>query len=744
VALTRYYIDRSIPEVAQEQSLGRKVPASNMQEEKVQQKKENTAGAVKREVPPQVAALSRIAAPVTSITGVGRAMTGKLEPLGIKTIADLLYHFPRRYLDRSNVTPITNVKIGEDATVIGRVTDVDNRRTRQRKNILTVTVFDGTGYITGVWFNQEYHKERLLAGVEVAFSGKTQYQRNRLQIINPSYDVLGGEEGDDRAEAIHTGRIIPLYPATAGVSSAVLRRLASRALDSVAGMADPVPKKVRQKFALMPLETALHEVHFPTGAEQLKKARYRAAFDEIFIMQVGLALRKKHREAEARGIAHDAPDGLTTRFIASLPFELTSAQKKAWREISADMARGVQMNRLLQGEVGSGKTVVAVLALLKAVESGCQGAIMAPTEVLANQHYDRISRMLDGLPVRVELVTAGAAKDVLEAVASGEAQVLIGTHALIQESTSFHRLSLAVIDEQHRFGLAQRVTLASKGTDPDILHMSATPIPRTLSMTLFGDLDTSVIDELPAGRKGVVTVVAGEDQREGAFAMVGREIAAGRQAFVICPLIEESRKLEARAAADEAKRLVVEFPGYTIGLLHGQMKSVEKREVMGRFEAGEIDILISTVVVEVGVDIPNATVMIVENADRFGLAQLHQLRGRVGRGTERGVFVLFADPSTDEASARMEAIRKYEDGFELAEADLLIRGEGSLFGTRQSGLPDLKVARLSRNLDLIRKAREEAFHLVDDDPELSRVENALLRWEVNRRFGGSLEWLFKG
>lgn len=309
---------------------------------------------------------------------------------------------------------------------------------------------------------------------------------------------------------------------------------------------------------------------------------------------------------------------------------------------------------------------------------------------------------------------------------------------------SFNRLSLVVIDEQHRFGLAQRVTLAEKGTDPDILHMSATPIPRTLSMTLFGDLDVSVIDEIPAGRKGVVTVVAEESQREGAFAMVGKEMAMGRQVFVICPLIEESDKLEVRAAADEAKRLEAEFPGYSVALLHGQMKSSEKREVMERFTAGEIDMLISTVVVEVGVDVPNATVMIVENADRFGLAQLHQLRGRIGRGTERAVCVLFSDPKTDEAKARMDAIRRYEDGFELAEADLNIRGEGSLFGTRQSGLPDLKVARLSRNLELVRKARAEAFRIVDDDPTLSKVDNLLLRWEANRRFGGSLDWLFKG
>lgn len=610
--------------------------------------------------------------------------------------------------------------------------------------MLTVTIFDGTGYLSGIWFNQQYHKDRLGEGVEVAFSGKVQFRGNELQMVNPSYDVLGGEEADDRAEAIHTGRIIPLYPATAGVSSAALRRLVSHALELVAGIADPVPRATREKFKLMPLEEALREAHFPTGPEALKRARYRAAFDELFMMQVGLALRKKHREAEARGTSHGAPPSLTTGFMEALPFELTSAQRKAWGEISADMEKPTQMNRLLQGEVGSGKTVVAVLALLKAVENGRQGALMAPTEVLAHQHFGRISDMLEGLPVRVELVTAGTPGDILADINSGEVDIAIGTHALIQEGVEFAKLGLVVVDEQHRFGLDQRVTLASKGEDPDILHMSATPIPRTLSMTLFGDLDISVIDELPSGRKGVVTVVADSSQRPGAFAMVGKEVGKGRQVFVICPLIEESNKLEARAAAEEAKRLQAEFPGRRVELLHGQMKSEEKRSVMDRFQAGEIDILISTVVVEVGVDVPNATVMIVENADRFGLAQLHQLRGRIGRGPERAICVFFADPRTDEAKARMEAIRKYEDGFELAEADLQIRGEGSLFGTRQSGLPDLKVARLGRNLELLRKTREEAFGVVDEDPTLGKRENALLKWEANRRFAGSLDWLFKG
>jgi ATP-dependent DNA helicase RecG len=696
----------------------------------------------KRAPSPGVEALNRFAAPVTLLPGVGPAGARRLEPLGIRTIADLLFHFPRRYLDRSNVTPIRDIKTGEDVTVVGRVYDSESRTTRSRKKMLVVTLFDGTGYLSGIWFNQDYHKDKLQVGSLAAFSGKVTFQYNMLQMSNPSFDVLGTEESDSRVEGLHTGRIIPLYPATAGVTSAGLRKLVSTALEAVKGLADPVPPDVVGKFGLMGLEDALRETHFPSGAEPLKKSRYRLAFDEIFTMQVGLALIKKRREREARGVENAGSGSLTDKFLAALPFELTGSQKNSWSEISADMGKPVQMNRLLQGEVGSGKTVVAVLALLKAVESGHQGAIMAPTEILAHQHYRRIGEMVGGLPVRIELLTGAPSRGALEAIASGEVDIAIGTHALVSGQVEFKDLGLAIIDEQHRFGLAQRVELARKGSDPDVLHMSATPIPRTLSLTLFGDLDVSIIDEIPAGRKGVVTHVAGQDEREGVFAMVGNEVAKGRQVFVVCPIIEESEKLEARAAAEEAERISKVFPDARVELVHGQMKGQDKREIMERFAEGEVDILISTVMVEVGVDVPNATVMIVENADRFGLAQLHQLRGRIGRGEERAICVFFADPTTAEGEARMEAIKRYEDGFALAEADLAIRGEGSLFGTRQSGLPDLKVARLSRNLDLIRKARAEAFSIVESDPTLAKREHVLLRWETNRRFAGSLAWLF--
>ena len=695
------------------------------------------------QVPQPVANLARLAAPVASLQGVGPSSVSKLSGLGIETIGELLYHFPRRYLDRSTVVQIGQVMTGQNVTVVGLVREVDSRPTRRGRSILVVTIFDGTGYLSGVWFNQEYRKEQLKEGVEVAFSGRVRFEYNRLQIVNPDYDILGRPDaGSKTGESIHTGRIIPLYPGTAGMTSVMLRRLISRALVVLGETADPLPEPVRRKFDLAPLGDSLREIHFPRDQESLKKALARAVFDEIFIMQVGLALRKKRHETESKGISHAPPGGLVQTFLESLPFKLTGAQHRSWLEIAEDMGRSYRMNRLLQGEVGSGKTVVAVLALLLTVESGYQGAIMAPTEVLAYQHYTRITGMLEGLPLRVELLTGGPGRDALDDIAAGTVDIVIGTHALIQEVVGFKRLGLAIIDEQHRFGVVQRFLLEKKGESPDVLHMSATPIPRTLSLTLYGDLDVSVIDELPAGRKRVQTVVADKSRRKDAFKIVETEVARGRQVFVICPLVEESEKLEGRAAEEEAKRLSRVFRGYRIGLLHGQMKSEEKRQVMEQFDAGAIDILIATIVVEVGVDVPNATVMIIENADRFGLAQLHQLRGRIGRGNEKAIAVLFADPSTDEARARMEAIQEYEDGFSLAEADLRIRGEGSLFGTRQSGLPDLKLARLSRNFELIKRAREEAFRIVDNDPTLSEAGNLLLRWETNRRFGGSLEWLF--
>ncbi|MBN1289916.1 MAG: ATP-dependent DNA helicase RecG [Actinobacteria bacterium] len=690
-----------------------------------------------------VVKLKHFEAPVTSIHGVGSAMAGKLEKLGISTVGDLLYHLPRKYLDRSTVTPVSCMAENQEVTVVGKVCKVESRGTKTRKQILTVTIFDGTGYISGVWFNQDYHKEKMENGTEVSFSGKARFQYGNLQIVNPDYDVLGSVSMDQKNESIHTGRIIPVYASTAGLTSAGLRRVVTRGLDTTEGLVDPVPEAVRKKYRLMDLEEALREVHFPTDKKRLGRARYRVNFEEIFFMQVGLALKKKYRSLNVKGKRHRMPGKLVLDFIENLPFQLTESQRRAWAEISFDMVGIAQMNRLLQGEVGSGKTVVALMALLLSIENGFQGAIMSPTEVLAEQHFRKIKELLGDLPVSLKLVTSGTNSGADESISEGKVDLVIGTHALIQEKVRFADLGLAVIDEQQRFGLNQREDLVAKGEEPDVLHMSATPIPRTLAMTAYGDLDITTITDVPKGRKGVVTVVADEGQRQGAYAMVRKELQAGRQVFVICPMIEESGKLELRTVEEEARKLAGVFAGHKIGLLHGRMESGEKTGTMRSFERGEIEILISTVVVEVGIDVPNATVMIIENADRFGLAQLHQLRGRVGRGRERAVCVLFAEPETPEARARMEAIGRYNDGFSLAEADLQIRGEGALFGIRQSGYSDVRVSKLIHSSDLIKKARKAGFSLIDGEFEISQAEKRLVLWEANRRYGDTLDWLFK-
>ncbi len=677
---------------------------------------------------------------LTGIPGIGTATAERLKGLKIQSVADLLFFFPRRYLDRRSIQPLSQVKVGEDTTVVGEVRKVQTRRTRRRKTIVTATIFDGTGYIDGLWFNQPYIADMLSVGLEVAFSGKVKYQYKRLQIVNPSFDILGKPGG-----VIHTSGIIPLYPGSSQVSSPMLRRIIKRALERYSGIPDYIPQKIRKRRNIMELSRSLEEIHFPSEPEALRKARRRMIFDELFAMQVGLALRKARIARETSSIPHDLPGSMVKKFWDSLPFKLTNAQSRCWSEISKDMERGNPMNRLLQGEVGSGKTLVAVLALLLTVENGCQGAMMAPTEVLALQHYRRVSSLLRDTGVRTALLTSASGDEALgEEIARGEVDIVVGTHALIQRRVKFARLGLTVIDEQHRFGVRQRITLKEKGDNPHVLIMTATPIPRTLSLTLYGDLDVSILDELPPGRKDIHTVVMDSSQRDGAFQMVKKEVGKGRQAFVVCPLVDESNKLEARAASDELERLRKAFPELRIGVLHGQMKSEEKDRSLEEFRRGEVDILVTTSVVEVGVDIPNATVMVVENADRFGLAQLHQLRGRIGRGEHRSLCILFAKPSTDEGVARMEAIAKISDGFKLAEADLAIRGEGEVFGARQSGLPDLRIARLTRDYSVLKESREEAFQLVKEDPQLEDPDHAQLLSEVRRRFSENVDWLFHG
>jgi ATP-dependent DNA helicase RecG len=703
-------------------------------------------GTVKRRVEELEEHWKALQEPVSVVSGIGTSLLRHLHAMEIQTLEDLLYHFPRRYLDRRRLSRIGDVRIGEETTVVGTVRSAELNRISRNRSILNVAIFDGSAYLYGVWFNQPYHADRLQAGTEVAFSGKVQYRYGRLQMVNPAYDIVE-DSTEVGMKTVHTGRIIPLHPATQKMSAAMLRRIIMRALDQYGDLPDHIPCELRLSHGYPHRTQALREMHFPASAGRLNRARQRMAYDELLVMQVALALRRQRLKSGTRGIAHAAPGRRLESFKASLPFALTSAQEKAFEEISEDMSRPYPMNRLLQGEVGSGKTVVALLALLLTVENGHQGAIMAPTEVLAEQHFANINGLLADLQVRVELLTGNTAaarrREILEAAQNGSLDILVGTHALISEDVEFKSLGMIVVDEQHRFGLRQRMLLKEKGAYPDTLIMTATPIPRTLSLTLYGDLEVSVIDELPAGRAGTQTMVVSPDGRKEAYELIRGELAAGRQAFVVCPLVDKSPAIEAKAAEKEVRELAKIFPGSRIGLLHGQMAKAGRDAAMDAYRKGETQLLVSTTVVEVGIDIPNATVMMVENADRFGLSQLHQLRGRVGRGENPSHCLFMFEGDTEESQQRMRAIGGIEDGFRLAEADLEIRGEGSLFGTRQSGMPDLRVARLIRDFKLLKQARADAFALVENDPGLAEPGHQLLRLEVTSRFHDNLEWLFR-
>jgi ATP-dependent DNA helicase RecG len=694
--------------------------------------------------------------PLAAAPGVSAALAKMLEEaFGYRTVRDLLEHYPRRYLTRGELTDLAHAKKGAEVTLVGTVRNQAKKMPRRNLRILEVRVSDESGAWVCTWFNQPWHGQRLTVGTVAAFSGRLAWKAGRLQMANPGYEVL--REGDDPEE--FANEIIPVYPATKEVSSGRLRRAVGVLLDSFGDVPDFVPGPLRRAHRLPERAAALAAIHRPAERGAAARARDRLVYDELFVLQVGLALRRRALDAGQRGQPLQTDGDLTKRLLASLPFQLTGAQSRALTEIGGDLTRTRPMHRLLQGEVGSGKTIVSLWTLLCAVQSGFQGALMAPTEVLADQHGINLRALLAPLGEggglfggpRVEVLTAatpGAARGrVLAGAASGEVDLVVGTHALLSEGVEFRRLGAVVVDEQHRFGVHQRVRLREKGDSPHVLIMTATPIPRTLALTLYGDLDVSTLDELPPGRIPVAThVVADADLRERAYQRVREEVAAGHQAYVVCALKDESDKIEVRSAKAEAERLRAEvFPDLRVGLVYGDMAAREKEATMDRFRAGEVDVLVSTTVIEVGVDVPNATVMLIEDADRFGLSQLHQLRGRVGRGEAPGLCILFADPQTDEGRARMEAVTRTTDGFELANEDLRIRGEGTVFDARQSGLSDLKLARLIDDFDWVRRARSDAFALVEADPELADPAHRRLRQEVLARLGdGRAEWLARG
>jgi len=695
---------------------------------------------------------NRLLTPIQYVKGVGPRLAKLFEKKGIRTVEDALYFLPRCYEDRRTLKKISELKAGQKETGFGEillsgVAFYQNKR----KRVFEVVVGDGSGVITLKWFhgNERYLRERFKKGRKLIFSGEVRYFNLQKEIHHPDVEIV---EGDIEEDYLNFKRIVPIYSETEGLYQRTLRRLIKTILDGYADeLSSPIPQEIVQRQNLIDFPEAFRRVHFPPDGESIERLNLhrseghrRIIFDEFFFLELGMALKRRGLELEA-GISFRTEGYLSQRLLNRLSFQLTRAQDRVWKEIQEDLERPHPMNRLIQGDVGSGKTVVALLACLYVIECGYQAAIMAPTEVLVEQHYLNLHRMVEPLEVPIALLTSsikGSEKeDLYHRIKSGDIQLVIGTHAVIEEAVEFNRLGLAIIDEQHKFGVIQRGLLKKKGENPDVLVMTATPIPRTLAMTIYGDLDVSLIDEMPPGRMPIETKVFPESARARVYRIVEEEVRKGRQAFIVYPLVEESEKLQLKDATRMAEHLQKEvFPEFRIGLLHGRMKSDEKEAIMMEFKEGKIQILVATTVIEVGIDIPNASVMVVEHAERFGLSQLHQLRGRIGRGRYPSRCVLLAQyRSSEEAKVRLLAMERTTDGFQIAEEDLALRGPGEFFGTRQSGLPDFRVAHIIRDTPILIEARKEAFRLVEEDPGLIHPSHSGLRGMLMRRWKGRLE-----
>lgn len=695
--------------------------------------------------------------PVTVLKGIATNSATKLAKLGVQTIRDLLYFFPRRHLDYSQRSLIANLEVGKEQTVLATVWEARVTKLGTQKGT-EVIAGDETGNIRAVWFNQPYLAKNFYTNAQIVLSGKVGEFKNQKVFESPEWELV-----EDK-ELIHTGRLVPNYPLTQGLYPRQTRNFVKTALDSCAWqIVDFLPKEIKNRCQLLDLPQAIIQAHYPDSYLMKDEARKRLAFDELFLLQLGVLSKKREWRESQPGNSFRLNRENIDKFLNGLPFTLTRSQQRVLQEIFADLQQSKPMSRLLQGDVGSGKTVVAIAALLVAADNGYQGALMAPTEILAEQHFRNICQLMSrtggknekatnfcryyGLlprPVSFALLTGSLSEKEKETlhqqIKEGEVHIVVGTHALIQKGVNFSKLGLAVIDEQHRFGVLQRSALRQKGFNPHILVMTATPIPRTLALTLYGDLDLSIIDEMPPGRQKIKTKWLAPAYRDRAYDFIRRQVAAGQQAFIICPLIEESENTEARAAVAEYERLSKGvFPDLRLGLLHGRMSASDKERVMQSFRSGELDILVSTPVVEVGIDVPNATVMLVEAADRFGLSQLHQFRGRVGRGEKQSYCLLLAENPSPEGIQRLKAIEETQDGFALAEKDLELRGPGEFFGIRQSGLPDLRMAKLS-DIALLELARNEAISLFQLDPGLQLPEHQLLARELARvwQMGGEL------
>lgn len=696
-------------------------------------------------------AKSPLEQPVQFLKGVGPARAEALEAVGIKTVSDLLYYIPRRYLDRSEIRPIAELQPGKLVTVLGRVVSSEMKLGRRER--LHVMIRDKSGFLDLVWFSGiRYFQKVFRRNLLISASGTVNLY-DTLQIVHPEYEILGEEE---ELDLIHTGRLVPLYPSTSELrrvraDSRTLRPIIKSAVEKFTPfLTETLPPSFLQQADLMPLPRAIKQIHFPDDLASASKARERLAFDELFYLELMLARSKKKRADDEVGITFSKPGGLVRSFLDRLDFSLTDAQRKVLREIYHDMSSPRPMQRLLQGDVGSGKTVVALIVMLIAVENGYQAALMAPTEILAEQHYLSCHELLEELGVKVASftgsVTGKVRKELLQEIEAGRIQIVVGTHTLIQEGVEFANLGLAIIDEQHRFGVRQRAKLKQKGRFPDALVMTATPIPRSLALTLYGDLDISVIDQMPPGRGVIFTREFGEGNREQAYSFLKSQVDKGRQAYIVFPIIEESEKLELKAAVIYYQKLKQgQLARYRLDLLHGRMRGSEKEEIMRKFREGQTQVLVSTPVVEVGLDVPNATVMLVEHSERFGLSQLHQLRGRIGRGGHDSFCLLIAaDKKTEEARQRIKLLTSTTDGFKISEYDMQMRGPGEFFGTRQHGLPALRYADLAKDYRLLRKARQLAFKLVEEDPEFAQQRNRAVKEIFEARYEKRLRLLRAG
>ena len=669
---------------------------------------------------------------VTSLKGVGPKKAEALKKLGISTMEDLVFFLPRSYEDRRNRVDISDAAEDQNSVVTGEAKLVVNDRYRGgRKQMLRLLVEDGTGSMEVVFFNAKYLQHSFRTGRKYTFFGKVTRNFGKMQMIHPEFsDADGMEDG-----------ILPVYPLTKGISQREMRTW-QKSLKRAYSMAEDIlSSEAVERNRLCSLSYALENVHFPQEKQKLLEAKYRLIFDELLILQTGLFMARQNVTDGRNGIAF-SPEADTGRYIESLPYPLTGAQQRCVEEIERDLESSTAMNRLVQGDVGCGKTAVAEIAMYKAVKSGYQAVLMAPTEILAAQHFDGISRAFEAHGIRTAFLTgslkAAQKREVLEQIATGEAQVIIGTHAVIQPDVEFSRLGLVITDEQHRFGVRQRVKLREKGENPNVLVMTATPIPRTLSVILYGDLDVSIIDELPPGRQQTVTRCIKSEKRGECYDFVEQQLKQGRQAYVVTPLIEESETLDAKSAEQVAAELKKRFRGYSVELIHGAMSQDEKDRIMESFSRGETDVLVATVVIEVGINVPNATVIVIENSERFGLAQLHQLRGRVGRGSHRSYCFLILDGGSEIAEKRGQIMEASSDGFFIAEEDLKLRGPGEIFGTRQHGLPDLAITDLSKHMKILEQAKEEAKAMLADDPALDAPEHSALRRRITKLFGEDL------